>query len=330
MITAVTVEGDGSGELTVRWEQEGDGPVEVSVGPAPDAIDHGRPVTRVDAGREATLAGLAPGRHYVAVAPAGGGTAVVAAERRIPLEGAMNFRDLGGYRTADGSRTRWGRVFRSDGLHGLTEADRRELAVLGLRTVYDLRRDVERERHPSPPLDGSVRSVVLTIGEAAEQPELLDLMLAGQITEADDDFMVEVYGKIVADHAMTFGVLLSALASPDALPALFHCTAGKDRTGVAAALLLTVLGVDESDVLDDYELSTRYRTERRIAELRPGLEAAGVDVEKVRPFLSARRPVLEATLRRIHSEHGTVEAYLLEAAGMERETLEELRRLLLV
>jgi protein-tyrosine phosphatase len=326
----VRVEADG---LAVSWTlgQGGAGPVDVCVGPTPEGIDHAHPVATVDEGSEVRLRGLGPGRHYVSVAPAGGGPAVVAADRRIPLEGALNFRDLGGYRTADpGRRTRWGRVFRSDALHLLTDADRTALAGLGLGTVYDLRRPAERDRDPSLLPPGRFRSVELAIGgEASEQPEILDLILSGELTEADDGFMAELYGRMLVEHAEVFGALLAGLAEPGALPALFHCTAGKDRTGVAAALLLDVLGVPEEVVLDDYELTTTYRSERRMAELRPRLEQAGVDPEKVRPFLSARRTVLEATLGSIRDRHGGVEAYLLGPAGLDPATLGELRHLLL-
>src|SRR5437588_717404 len=106
---------------------------------------HGRhfhaPLARVEGAHRVSLDDLGPGRHYVSVAPAAGGSAVVAAERLVLLEGAANFRDLGGYRTADGGRTRWGLVFRSDALHRLTTADLAVVGQLGLRVVYDLRRE---------------------------------------------------------------------------------------------------------------------------------------------------------------------------------------------
>ena len=114
----------------------------------------------------------------------------------------------------------------------------------------------------------------------------------------------------------------------DRLPAVFHCTAGKDRTGVAAALLLEVLGVDREHVLDDYELSTRYRSGPRIEELRPRLVAAGVDVESVRPFLSAPRPALAAGLATVDERHGSVIEFLL-ASGLDPEVPARLKAELL-
>lgn len=322
MISDVTVV-DG----LVRWRSDGEAAV-VCVGRTPDAIDHEHPAATVPAGRNEVQLDLPPGRHYVSVAPADGGSAALGAERRIALEGALNVRDLGGYPTADGRTTRWGRVFRSDGLHALTEADVDVMAGLGLQTVFDLRRDVERERRPSVAHTEGVEAMILAIGDAgpvSQQPELLDMVLSGELPEADDQFMIGEYRRMLDDHGGEFGRLLAGLAEPGNLPALFHCTAGKDRTGVAAALLLLLLGVDRELVLDDYELTNIYRSNRRIAELTPQLEAAGVDVEKVRPFLSARRPVLEGALDHV----GDVEAYLLGPAGMDRPTLDRLRAALL-
>ena len=251
----------------------------------------------------------------------------------MPLEGALNFRDLGGYVGLDGRTVRWGRVFRSDALHALTDRDVAVIAELGLRSVFDLRWSHERERQPTVLVASDrLRSVHLMVGEDPDltnTPELMDQILDGSLPEADDGFMATMYADMLRDGAATFGRLLTHLAEDDWLPALFHCTAGKDRTGISAALLLSVLGVDECTIVDDYELSTLYRSNKRIEELRPAIEAAGVDVEKVRPFLSARRPVMEATLRHLREDHGGVEAYLTERAGVSRETLARLRSLLL-
>jgi protein-tyrosine phosphatase len=240
-------------------------------------------------------------------------------ERLIQLEGALNFRDLGGYTAASGRTVRWGRVYRSDALHELTERDLEVIRDLGLRAVYDLRRPTERERQPTAiPDDHGHRVVHLVVGDDPDdtnQPEIIDLILSGELPKADDAFMVDLYVKMLDAGAPAFGRLLTHLTDDEGLPALFHCAAGKDRTGIAAALLLSVLGVDEETVLDDYELSTLYRSAQRIEALRPTIEAAGVDVEDVRPFLSARRPVLEGALLHIEREYGGVESYLRSPAS---------------
>jgi protein-tyrosine phosphatase len=328
VVVQVAVDGDGRGNLEVSWVLEGRGPVEVATGPTPERIDHGHPRAVVSGEDRVVLRALGPGRHYVSVAPMGGGSAVVAAERLVVLEGSMNFRDLGGYRTDDGGRTRWGRVFRSDALHALTVEDVALVGQLGLRVVYDLRHEVERSKQPSV-LPDDVRAEVLSIGGAAgEQREITERILAGELDGIDDAFMADVYEQMAARDAATFVRLLTGLTDHEGLPALFHCTAGKDRTGMAAMLLLAVLGVGDEVILDDYELTGRYWTERRIAGLRPRFERAGIEIERFQSLFSAPRSAMAGVLASLHERHGTIERYLVEAGGMAPEVGDELRRLL--
>jgi protein-tyrosine phosphatase len=260
----------------------------------------------------------------------GPGPHLLAAERKLPVAGTLNFRDLGGYPVAAARRVRWGRVFRSDNFALVPAEAWRQLQAMGLREIFDLRHAAERERSPSViPDDLDIAISLLAIGgEAAEAPDLVDLLSSGDRDSYGLDFMVEMYQKLVVEHGPTFARLLEHLADPGRLPAVFHCTAGKDRTGVAAALLLEVLGVERSLVLDDYELSTRYRSGPRIEELRPRLVAAGVDVEAVRPFLSAPRPALAAALTTVDERHGSVVEFLLRS-GLDPEIPERLRTELL-
>lgn len=254
-------------------------------------------------------------------------------DRLVPLAGTLNFRDLGGYVGRDGRTVRWGLVFRSDAMHELTDGDRATLKELGLAAIYDLRKAHEREKQPTAlPDDHGHRDVHLAVDDdpdSANAPDIIDQIMDGTLPEADDGYMADIYAQILLKGAEVFGRLLTHLTDDDGLPAVFHCAAGKDRTGIAAALLLSVVGVDDATILDDYELTNIFRSNRRIEVLRPTLEAAGIDVEKVRPFLSARRPVMEATLRHLHDDHGGVESYLLGPANMQPETLDRLRDLLL-
>jgi protein-tyrosine phosphatase len=313
------------GALEVSWELVGDGPVELAVGPRPDAIDHRHPAARVEGTTWVTLRDLHPGRHYVSVAPAGGGPAVVAAERLVSLQRGRNFRDLGGYRTAGGGRVRWGLVYRSASLHRLTAADLTTLGRLGLRVVYDLRGEEERERAPSV-LPDDVRCELLPIGgSAAKTKELTDLVLAGRLSEVPPDFLARIYDAMVDAAATTFGRLLTGLADPDGVPALFHCHAGKDRTGIVAALLLSLLGVGEDAVLDDYQLSGIHYTEHQLAAVQAKLAGTGVDVERYRAVFGTPRDAMATVLATLRERHGSVEAYLHDEAGVDHQVFAELR-----
>jgi protein-tyrosine phosphatase len=264
-VTDAVLEADGD-VLVVRWSLLGDeggghagSPttdrvpdpgVDIGVGPTPDGIDHVHTLTVAPGLRRARLEGLGTGRHYVSVAPHGGGGAVVVGERRVPFGGVTNFRDLGGYPAADGGRTRWGRVFRSDALHRFTPVDLERYGSLHLNAVYDLRGDIERERYPNP--FPSVQLALLSRdgSEPATPPDTADWQEAA----AGERMLRQMYQGLLANGAAVFGRLLGALAAPGGLPAVFHCTGGKDRTGMSAALLLDLLGVPRHLVLDDYQL----------------------------------------------------------------------------
>jgi protein-tyrosine phosphatase len=319
-VTQVEVEPDGEGGLLVRWEMHGDGPVDIAMGPTPEAIDHAHSL-RADAGqRSARLRAPDPARHYVSVAPHDGGSAVVGAERRLPFEGVTNFRDLGGYRTASGGRTRWGQVFRADALHHLTRADQVAFHGLGLRVVYDLRSQEEREREPNPV--ESRELALLGPRPHAEPPDRSSY----QRRIDGERMMHEQYVAMLATAGPRFGGLLSGLAEPDALPAVFHCAAGKDRTGMTAALLLSWLDVERDAVLDDYELTARCWTGERDQSTVEWLLKTGMSTDAAAAVFDAPRWVMAATLTVLDDECGGVEAYLRGPAGMDPTVLGELRR----
>lgn len=315
-ITHVEVEPDGEGGLAVRWQTAEAAAVDVSVGSTPVAIEH-RQALRVPAGTQsARLTGLAPGhRHYVSVAPLGSGKAVVAGERRVPLEGAVNFRDLGGYPTLDGTWTKWGRIFRSDGLHRLTETDLETLSRLGIRAVYDLRGDNERANEPD-----LVASVQLA---------LLAWYTRGNILPASpieaERALYEIYIGMLVNSAQLFGRLFSGLLSRDGLPALFHCTGGKDRSGLTAALLLSALDVDRETVLDDYVLTARWLNPDHDKNYLNALVSAGMTPDAARAFLGAPRWVMADALSWLDENYGGVEPYILGPAGMEKSDISQLR-----
>ena len=191
--------------------------------------------------------------------------------------------------------------------------------------VYDLRGDEERDRAPSV-LPDDVRCELLPIGgTAAKTKELTDLVLAGRLAEVPPDFLVRIYDAMVDLAATTFGRLLTRLAEPDGLPALFHCHAGKDRTGIVAALLLSVLGVDQNTVLDDYQLSGIHYTEHQLAAVQAKLAGSGVDAERYRAVFGTPRHAMAAVLATVAERHGSVEAYLHDEAGVDHEVFAELR-----
>jgi protein-tyrosine phosphatase len=325
-VLRVTVESVEAGIIDVSWELAGPpAKVDVAVGSTPEHIDHVHADT-VESGRTTTrLSGLPPGRHFVSVSVHGGATAVVAADRRLPFEGLQNFRDLGGYAANHGRTTRWGLVFRADSLHKLTAADMAAFEQLGMGSVFDLRGDEERRTHPNP-----VRSTQLAIvGQAIPGRDGGALPDAAGLPPDGELILRDLYIGMLEHSAGLFGKLLTGLLEPGALPAVFHCHAGKDRTGMTAALLLLALGVDRETVLDDYELTRRYRTSEHQQDTYERLVSRGLSPEAAAGVLSAPRWAMSDALDALEGVHGGIETYLTTRAGMAESQLDRLRTLLL-
>jgi len=170
--------------------------------------------------------------------------------RIVPLFAVHNFQDLGGYPTVDGRHTRWRTLFRADGLYRLTPDDARAVVNLGVRTVVDLRTNNEiRERGTFPVDDHDVAYHHLPIIDATwgetQTPEFDDAV----------DFLVWAYREMLKEASTRFADAITLLSQRSVLPAVFHCAAGKDRTGILAALVLGALGVDAATIAADYGLT---------------------------------------------------------------------------
>ena len=242
--------------------------------------------------------------------------------RRIQLAGPVNFRDLGGYPTADGRTVGWGRVYRSDSLHRLDEADGPRLAELGIVTAIDFRANDELDRIGIGPLGNlDVRHVHLaTIDRALHGREMPDV---SQVRTA-----AEIYFMMLETGAPSYVEALRELAEPGALPAVFFCMAGKDRTGVFAAMLLGLLRVPDADIVTDYALTAEVIEEIHERHRRevPGIEEQW---SRLPPDISGAVPAtMEGLLAAVHDRYGTWPDYAAEI-GVPAETLETLRTALL-
>ena len=239
-------------------------------------------------------------------------------DRSLKLTGASNFRDLGGYVGAGGRGVRWRRLFRSDHLAGLTPDDERALQELGVVRAFDFRGVDERSAVPYD-LKGMTQ-YSLPIEPTVVQ-RMKDLLESGhQITPADTvELMRQTYQAFVHDNAPRFGSLFQHLLENDA-PLVFHCTAGKDRTGFAAALILLSLGVPRDIVMQDYLLTNElYRM--------PGPKSSHAPQEVLNVLWRVRESFLNAALQAVDADYGGVDAYLVDELGVgtrERSRLEEL------
>ncbi len=200
------------------------------------------------------------------------------ATRTLELEGSVNFRDLGGYPTRDGRTVAWRRLFRADGLHKLTPADRAHLAGLGLATVVDLRtRDEAEQRGRFPVDDLPVHYVELPLTDVLPAPEELPEW-------RQSSYVAGRYAAMVVEGAPALTAAVGVLAGDGALPAVVHCSAGKDRTGVLSALVLAFLGVPDEEIVADYALSAAAM-DRLLASLKTEYPDAEEELDRYAPAI---------------------------------------------
>lgn len=330
VIAAASAVRAADGVIELAWESAGaTGPVTVFHGEAPRAIDRSRPLVQAADGR-ARIAGLPADRsHYFELVP-DRGRPVVVSERRIEAEGSANLRDLGGYAAADGRRVRWGEIYRSDNLARLTDAGLARVRGLGLRTVVDFRTAAEARRLPNRfPQPGEAHYERLPIQHGDFEPTaVFERIQRGDYAWISEEFMIAGYVDNLERHAAVWARFFQLAADRSRRPLLFHCTGGKDRTGVGAALLLLALGVPEETVLADYGLSDPYIAEVR-ARIFAQIREAGVDTERVAPYFTAPVSRLAALLRHLAATHGSAVGYLTAAAGLDPALIATLREELL-
>ena len=252
------------------------------------------------------------------------------------LVSLVNFRDVGGQRTGDGRRVRRGVVYRSGHLGGISPADLAALERAGIRTVIDFRtaQDVTEDGQPIVPR--GARHVRLPMGDPARGPSDLRSLL-GRAEPAElgrhlagggaERIMIQAAEALVTEQRRGYGEMLRELAARDGVPAIVHCSAGKDRTGWAASLLLLIAGVPESDIVEHYVESNRHRVETNAATLARVRD--GVDPEWIRPFLECRPSYARASLDALRAGWGDVDAYATDGLGVSRAELVALRERLI-
>lgn len=297
---------------------------------------------------------------------AGGPLAELAAARSLGLRGAVNARDLGGYRTADGRVLRHGVALRSDGLNRLTDEDLDVLTGYGLRQVVDLRsldevREAGPDRVPGLPVAeiaaAELSATPITVGRTTPGGVTLhhlpvfaadfDIYVALRDALADRSpekqrallgdgraaaMMVGLYRWFVTDPVAQerFATVLRLLAEPDGAPLLFHCSAGKDRTGWTAAILLTALGVDRGTVFTDY-LLTNERSAAIVEHIVDSFGTRGLmeEPELLLPVFRADRAYLEAAFEEVAAGWASFEKFWQDGLGLDDEVLAGLRANLL-
>jgi protein-tyrosine phosphatase len=253
--------------------------------------------------------------------------------RLLYFSGAKNFRDLGGYQTADGRTVRWERLYRSDSLHKLNSADIKRLSALGLDRVIDLRSQLETKRQPDRlPLKWAGRLVEIPILDSTTQAtqesrrEFLRNLKNIDPIQYMNQMNVELATKFTPQMKQFVDEVLSA----NGRPILFHCAAGKDRTGFAAAILLRMLGVGQDVVLHDYQLTNQYLQKgyARALTLMRWIKGRDFSVA-IGKFMEAHPGYLGAAFESIDLQYGSFDDYLLKGLGLTKDDTQRLSSLYL-
>lgn len=247
-------------------------------------------------------------------------------KREVKLEGAINFRDIGGYQTKDGNHVKWGKIYRSAALDKLTDHDLKTLQEKHLALIADFRGPFEVKAAPDKLPAGATRISLPAGSEQIGDSNYAKVMMKQM---ANDSSLIGFYSDTRSfkdRYKPMFDDLLS-LNADSAL--LFHCTAGKDRTGIAAALVLYALGVDENTIMQDYLATNYYRTaenERAIAGM---VKFYGLDEKMARNMMAAKEEYLNATFASINKQYGSIDKYLQKEMGLSKKKLKQLRALYL-
>jgi protein-tyrosine phosphatase len=330
-ITNINIDRTEKGNFRIDWKPLVENlRVSVYTGKSPDAIDLKKPAISVTNQSSVVMQGLDPNvRHYFAVIT-DGGYRIIAAERRVKLEGAFNFRDLGGYQSIDGRRIKWGRIYRSDSLTRLTASDRDVLKQIGIKLVCDLRAPAEVKKRPDHlPEDGAIEYLNFPIVSGNfDTVTAHEKIKKGDIDWLTEDYMIKGYINTIDSYATTWAAVFDRLAAPASYPLVFHCTGGKDRAGVCAALILLSLGVSEEIVIYDHGLSNEF-----LAEILPKLysyfSSFGIEKENLLPYLTALPAAMTTLLDHIQHTYGSAVEYLKNKAGVSQKTLDQLKQKLL-
>ena len=240
--------------------------------------------------------------------------------RAVPLEGAYNVRDLGGYETADGRQTRWRTLFRAADIHALSSSDQSTLIDAGVRTVIDLRGSREL-------IEAS--SVFKDLSDVQYRPHnmtgdaLIDRWGTIPVPADSSIRLSTMYSTVLDERGEMIGAILEAVSQPGILPAVFHCTAGKDRTGVLAALLLGIAGVPHDRIVEDYALSARFLYGTST------VPPDGSGADKFPPFdeyqaMWCPPAAMGLTLDHLESKYGGIEAYV-KSIGVDDTTVARIR-----
>ena len=328
-ITAACEEDSASNSIIMKWETRPaiEGEVKVFASTDPDHIRENRPVaTAPIANQWMTIANNQPSQRHYYTLLFNDRYRVRVASRTVNVPGVQNFRDLGGYPVyAQHKRIRWGMLYRSARMDLSQPATRDKLNHLGIRTVIDLRTPSESPL-PAGTLPGQPRVVHIPIPVDCLTDILADIDQQRIQPDTIGRIVERINRHIVAANAPAFRQMFDILLDKENYPAVIQCSTGKGRTGIASALVLNALGVNDDDIMTDYRLS-RFNIPTAISYV---YELPVRSQEALITLFSARENFLNAAKDEIERTYGSVDEYLTKAVGLQKDEQRQLQEILLV
>lgn len=342
---AEAVHDKNANDYKLSWQTDMAGaPVSVFVSTDPSDSSPERIAENVTSGSFTWMAEGEPERRYFTIIPDEAGAPVKTAVRLLPLEGGRNFRDLGGYETEDGKTVKWGSVYRSGVMHKLTDTDYDYLSDLGIKVICDFRESDERVREATKWGAGDIN--YMTFADPAEEGDPRDNPMFAALlsdTSTPEDVaqgMADGYFNIAMQEREGYTQMFDALAGGQA-PLAFNCSAGKDRAGTAAALILSALGVPRETVVHDYSLSDDYvdymeefagdeaRREAMNDPDNPYAFLMQLPPEKLAPLMASHPRYIETSLGEMEERYGSVLGFIQTELDVTDEELTAIRTSLL-
>lgn len=249
------------------------------------------------------------------------------AMREVKLQGAVNFRDIGGYATKDGKHVQWGRIYRSAALNHLTDADLDTLQKRAIAWIGDFRGPYEVKTAPDKIPAGATRVSLPAgsenIGDSTYMKTFVQQMNAG------DSSLISFYSVTMPFKDRYKPLFDELLTLPKDSALLYHCTAGKDRTGIATALVLYTLGVDEQTIQADYLASNYYRAAENERSINGMVKMYGISETAARSMMGVKSEYLNATFAAIKQQYGSIDKFLQKELGLDKAKITKLRKLYL-
>ena len=258
-----------------------------------------------------------------------GSDTTVVSNRYIDFENTVNFRDIGGLKTKDGKTVRWGKIYRSDNLSQLETNDFSKFNNMHIKTVYDLRTDHEiKGKEDHLPENVQYKHTPTVEDQEGEIAKLRAKVINGEITDKQaTEQTVKFYEDAVTVNVKSLSEIIRQITDSNE-PVLYHCSAGKDRTGIVSALILSILNVDRKTIVDEYMLSNYYRkakTEKMLGKAKLAkIIKPKMDLKAIEVFMTVDEKFINATFNAIDKEYGGIDKFIQNQLGIDQQARKQI------